>query len=93
MQPSFVPEDPRVESPRIDPRERLRVVTGEGRQADQAVSPAFTRDESASLEVMRSVYSSPTRIRDLASSSMGLVDADETVTVDLSGTSASADAE
>ena len=43
MQPSFVPEDPRAESPRIDPRERLRVVTGEGRQADHAVSHAFTR--------------------------------------------------
>lgn len=120
--------------PYVDPRERaatrpnLEVVAGEGRKADQAVSPAFVhvlkvfcvlialfvtvgvarvailtatastlnanaelsesldegRDESANLEVMRSVFSSPTRIRDIASSSFGMVDSGRDVTIDLS---------
>lgn len=52
------------------------------------------RDTSSSLEVMHSVYSSPSRVRDLATSSLGLVDAEDTVTIDLSdqGAAATSDA-
>lgn len=128
MQPAAVPAGYGQRSPRVDRRAELHVVSGEGRQADQGVSPAFVavmktfcvlialfcavgfiriaissataqalnasaeltetldegRDTSSSLEVMHSVYSAPTRVRDLASASLGLVDAENTVTIDLS---------
>lgn len=116
-------------APRYQERPELHVVSGEGLQANQAVSPAFFhvlkvfcmlamlfvtvgvariaiagatasalnanaeltqtleagRDESTNLEVMRSVFSSPTRIRDIATATFGMVDSDKSVTVDLAG--------
>lgn len=129
VQPSAAPDRLRREAgPRVDARPSLHVVTGEGREANQAVSPAFLgvikvacvlialfvvvglarvglatataatlnsnaalsneldagRDESSNLEVMQSVYGSPTRIRDLASGQLGMVDAENSVTLDLS---------
>ena len=134
MQPAATPERLRQnEAPRVAERPSLHVVTGEGRQANQAVSPAFVsvikvccvlialfcvvglarvslasataatlnnnaaltneletgRDESSNLEVMQSVYGSPTRIRDLASGTLGMVDAENAVELDLSGSAAS----
>lgn len=123
-------------APRHQDRPELHVVSGEGLQANQAVSPAFFhvlkvfcvlavlfvtvgaariaiasatasalnanaelsqtleegRDESTNLEVMRSVFSSPTRIRDIATATFGMVDSEKSVTVDLAG-SAQAEAE
>lgn len=119
------PERPRPERPRLD------VVSGEGLEANQAVSPYFTHvmklafvfvalfcvvgfarialagattallnnnaqaatsleqahQESSNLQVMRSVYGSETRIRDLATGTLGMVSAgdDDTTTLDFSG--------
>ena len=137
MQPAAAPAYGYREAPQAPERPRLHVVTGAGREADQAVSPAFLgvikafcvlmalfcivgvarvalstatasvlnanaelsesldegRDKSRDLEVMNSVYSSTTRIRDLASGTLGMVDPDRTVTIDLSdGTTADAPA-
>lgn len=116
------------ESPERARRPRLDVLTGAGREADQAVSPVFAHvikvvliivalfvvvggarvalagatsgvldanaglsskleaDQAASsdLEVMRSVYGSSARIRDLAGSTLGMVEATDGVTIDLS---------
>lgn len=127
--PAAAPEAPRPQRAR---RPRLDVVTGAGREADQAVSPVFTHvfkvvlvlvalfcavggarvaiasltaaqlnanaqtvaslekatEDSANLEVMRSVYGSSSRIRDLAASMLGMVDATGGVTVDLKDASA-----
>ena len=104
------------------------MVGGAGREANQAVSPVFTRvikvalvlvamffalgvarvtiasvtaatlngnaqlnstletaqEESSNLEVMRSVYGATTRIRDLAAGTLGMVEAEGGVTVDVS---------
>ncbi len=109
-------------------RPRFDVYTGEGREANQLVSPVFThvvkvfcvlaalfcaigvarvaiagvttsmlndnaqltssleaaQDESSTLEVMNSVYGSDSRIRDLATGTLGMVEAEDTVTLDLS---------
>lgn len=46
------------------------------------------QDESADLEVMRSVYGSDTRIRELATGTLGMVEPEGRVTVDVSSTSA-----
>lgn len=125
MQPA--PSSAEQLEPRYQERPELHVVSGEGLQANQAVSPAFFhvlkafcvlamlfvtvgaariaiasatasalnanaeltqkleegRDESTNLEVMRSVFSSPTRIRDIASATFGMVDSEKSVTVDL----------
>lgn len=131
--PAVAPEEaPRPQRAR---RPRLDVVTGAGREADQAVSPVFTHvfrvflvlvalfcavggarvaiasltaaqlnanaqtvaslekatEDSSNLEVMRSVYGSSSRIRDLAASMLGMVDATGGVTVDLGDASASSD--
>lgn len=48
-----------------------------------------SRSKSADLEVMRSVYGSGTRIRDLAEGTLGMVEGTEGVTIDLSEGSAS----
>lgn len=133
MQPAAAPTRLGEQTaPRIDERPSLHVVAGEGREADQAVSPAFVgvikvaivlialftivglvrvglasatasalnsnaalsdeldagRDESSNLEVMQSVYGSSTRIRDLASGTLGMVDAQDSVTIDLSDSGA-----
>lgn len=138
MQSAAVPAGYGQAAPRPLGRPQLHVVSGEGRQADQGVSPAFMtvmkvfcalvmlfcivgfarvaiagataqimnanatltetldegRDQSSSLEVMHSVYSSPSRVRDLAAGTLGMVEADRSVTVDLSASSApAADAE
>lgn len=112
-------------------RPRLDVVSGEGLEANQAVSPYFTHvmklafvfvalfcvvgfarialagattallnnnaqaatsleqahQENSNLQVMRSVYGSETRIRDLATGTLGMVSAgdDDTTTLDFSG--------
>lgn len=115
-------------APQIQERPRLDVVTGAGREANQAVSPVFThvikvfcvlaavfcivglarvtiagftaaalnsnaelastleqaQEQSSNLEVMRSVYGANTRVRDLAAGTLGMVDADGGVTIDLS---------
>lgn len=115
-------------APRAGERPRFDVYTGAAREANQAVSPAFThvvkifcilvalfcvigvarvtiasataatlnasaaatneleaaQDTSSSLEVMRSVYGADTRVRDLATSTLGMVEPEETVTVDVS---------
>lgn len=42
------------------------------------------QDTSSSLEVMRSVYGADTRVRDLATSTLGMVEPEDTVTVDVS---------
>lgn len=49
-----------------------------------------SRSKSSDLEVMRSVYGSGTRIRDLAEGTLGMVEGTEGVTIDLSEGSASA---
>lgn len=48
-----------------------------------------SRSKSSDLEVMRSVYGSGTRIRDLAEGTLGMVEGTEGVTIDLSEGSAS----
>lgn len=127
MQPSAT--DYAYAEPQVLPgRPHLDVVTGAGRESDQAVSPVFThvvkvfvalavlfcalgaarvgiasataatlnanaeltsalesaRAESSDLEVMRSVYGSKTRIRELAVEQLGMVESADTVTIDLS---------
>ena len=121
----------RPQAPEPARRPRLDVVSGAGREANQAVSPLFThvikvacalaivfclvgvvrvalagmtsstmnsasevssqlestQEQASDLEVMRSVYSSETRVRDLASSSLGMEDATGGVTIDLSQSS------
>ena len=42
------------------------------------------QEESSNLEVMRSVYGATTRIRDLAAGTLGMVEAEGGVTVDVS---------
>ena len=44
------------------------------------------QEESSNLEVMRSVYGATTRIRDLAAGTLGMVEAEGGVTVDVSAT-------
>ena len=104
-------------------RPRFDVYTGEGREANQVVSPVFThvvkvfcvlvalffaigiagvtasvlntnaalnssletaQDESSNLEVMNSVYGADTRIRDLATGTLGMVEPEDTTVLDLS---------
>lgn len=43
------------------------------------------RETSSNLEVMRSVYGSDSRIRDIAGATLGMVDADHSVTLDFAG--------
>lgn len=124
------PERARNAAPARVPQGRphLDVYTGEGREANQLVSPVFThvvkvfcvlvalvftigiarvtiagatasylnanaevsssleaaRDDSSSLEVMNSVYGADTRIRDLAMGTLGMVEPEGSVTLDLS---------
>ena len=42
------------------------------------------QEQASNLEVMRSVYGSHTRIRDLAADTLGMVEAEGGVTIDLS---------
>lgn len=114
-------------APRTSERPGFDVYTGEGREADQVVSPAFihvmkvfcvlaalffvvgmarvaiagataaqlnsaasetselsdARDKSSDLEAMRSVYGADSRIRDLATSTLGMVEPEGHVTLDL----------
>ena len=127
-EPAYAPEPRRDQSPRVAERPRFDVVTGQGRAANQQVSPAFmhvlkvfcvlvglvvaiglarvtlasvttarlnanaeisnelstAQDTSSDLEVMRSVYGSNTRIRDLATETLGMVEPESRVTVDIS---------
>lgn len=129
MQPQPAPS--REAAPRVQERPRFDVYAGEGRAANQAVSPVFThvikvfcvlvalfctiglgrvaiagvttaalnqnaaitsdlesaQDESASLEVMRSVYGADTRIRDLALG-YGMVEPEGSVTLDFTADAA-----
>lgn len=124
-----VEAQPRV-APRTTPAERphFDVYTGEGREANQVVSPVFThvvkvfcvlaalfcligagrvavasitaaslnanaklttsleeaQAESSSLEVMNSVYGADTRIRDLATGTLGMVEPKDKTVLDLS---------
>ena len=125
---------PELQRPQVAERPRLDVLTGAGKKADQAVSPAYVRvlravfvvaalfcalggarvaiasltaaalndnasiaseleasaSETSDLEVMRSVYGSSTRIRDLAESMLGMGQATDGVTIDVSSADASA---
>ena len=126
---SYASDDYRSSAaPQVEQRPRLDVVTGAGREANQAVSPVFTsvvkafcvlaalfcivglvrvtvagftasvlnnnaamsseleaaQEQSSNLEVMRSVYGADTRVRDLAAGTLGMVDAEGGVTIDLS---------
>lgn len=131
MQPQSYSEQaqPVVQAPVARPS--LHVVTGEGLEADQAVSPVFmhvvklfcvlvalvfavglariamagvttsllndnaqisssletAQKNSSDLQVMRSVYGSKTRIRELATGALGMVEAEDGTTIDLSGAS------
>ena len=131
MQPQSYSEQaqPVVKAPVARPS--LHVVTGEGLEADQAVSPVFmhvvklfcvlvalvfavglariamagvttsllndnaqisssletAQKNSSDLQVMRSVYGSKTRIRELATGALGMVEAEDGTTIDLSGAS------
>lgn len=120
--PGAAPSAAPAERPRFD------VYTGEGREANQVVSPVFThvvkvfcalvalffviglarvtiagatasalnanaeltssleaaQDESSNLEVMNSVYGADTRIRDLATGTLGMVEPEDTTVLDLS---------
>lgn len=133
--PSFEAQ-PRV-APRTTPTERPRfdVYTGEGREANQVVSPIFThvvkvfcvlaalfcligvgrvavasitagslnanaklttsleeaQAESSSLEVMNSVYGADTRIRDLATGTLGMVEPEDKTILDLSKSAPASD--
>lgn len=54
------------------------------------------QDESSSLEVMNSVYGADSRIRDLATGTLGMVEPEDTVTIDLgdsAGAAGAADAD
>ena len=55
--------------------------------AQAATSLEQAHQESSNLQVMRSVYGSETRIRDLATGTLGMVSAgdDDTTTLDFSG--------
>lgn len=55
--------------------------------AQAATSLEQAHQESSNLQVMRSVYASETRIRDLATGTLGMVNAgdDDTTTLDFSG--------
>lgn len=59
--------------------------------AEASTSLTAARDASSELEVMRSVYGADSRIYDLATGTLGMVEAHETVTLDL-GASAAGDA-
>lgn len=128
-QPVSYPNRTAAPVPVVPERPKLDVVTGEGLEANQAVSPQFTHvmklafvfvalvcivgfaritlagattallnnnaqtassleqahEESSDLQVMRSVYGSETRIRSLATGSLGMVSSDgETTTLDFS---------
>ncbi|AEB06869.1 hypothetical protein Corgl_0755 [Coriobacterium glomerans PW2] len=130
-QPQFE-QDPRPQRGSApEGRPRFDVYTGEGLEANQAVSPVFThvvkvfcvlmvlfcalggvrvalasltassldanarlsskledaRQQSSTLEVMKAVYGSDTRIRDLATATFGMVPCNEGVDLDLSGSS------
>lgn len=52
--------------------------------ATTTASLESAQDTSKNLEVMRSVYGADTRIRDLATSTLGMVEPSETVTLDVS---------
>ena len=137
-QPVSYPNRTAAPAPVAPERPRLDVVTGEGLEANQVVSPQFTHvmklafvalfcivgfaritlagattallnsnaqvqtsleqahEESSDLQVMRSVYGSETRIRSLATGTLGMVSSDgETTTLDFSSdqaTDAGADA-
>ena len=124
-----------VANPAVQERPQLNVLTGAGREANQAVSPVFThvvktfailatvfiviglgrvtlasataavldanaattasiesaQTEIKDLEVMRSVYGSETRIRDLAAG-YGMVEAEGSVTLDFSSDNSADDA-
>lgn len=128
-QPVSYPNRTAAPAPVAPERPRLDVVTGEGLEANQVVSPQFTHvmklafvfvalfcivgfaritlagattallnsnaqvqtsleqahEESSDLQVMRSVYGSETRIRSLATGTLGMVSSDgETTTLDFS---------
>lgn len=127
---SPIPSARPAETPSTSPagRPRFDVYTGEGREANQMVSPVFThvvkvfcalvalfcaigvgrvavasvtaaalnanaeltssleaaQDESSNLEVMNSVYGSDSRIRDLATGTLGMVEPEDKTILDLS---------
>lgn len=129
--PMMQPERQAEPNNKPNARPRFDVYTGEGREANQIVSPVFThvvkvfcvlavlfcaiglgrvavagvttsmlndnadlassleaaQDESSTLEVMDSVYGSDSRIRDLATGTLGMVEPEDTVTLDLSSSS------
>lgn len=135
MQPQTAPAPDFGREAQVANRPNLHVVTGEGREADQAASPVFFsvikvffvlallfcavgfarvglasataatlngnadlsealeagRDQSSNLEVMYAVFSSPTRVRDLATDTLGMVEAEDTVTLDMSDSASTQD--
>ena len=52
--------------------------------AELSSSLVAARDESSNLEVMNSVYGADTRIRDLATGALGMVEPEDTTVLDLS---------
>lgn len=58
--------------------------------AELSASLEAAHDESSNLEVMKTVYGADTRIRDLATGTLGMVEPEQGITLDLSET---ADAE
>lgn len=52
--------------------------------AELSSSLEAARDESSNLEVMNSVYGADTRIRDLATGALGMVEPEDSITIDLS---------
>lgn len=58
--------------------------------ATTTASLESARDTSKNLEVMRSVYGADTRIRDLAESTLGMVEPSGSVTLDLSASAGAA---
>lgn len=133
--PAYAPAPARREAPAVAERPRFDVYTGEGRAADQEVSPVFmsvlrvcavlvatvviigfarvsiatfttaalnanaeletaleeAETEAKELEVMRTVYGSETRIRDLATG-YGMVESGDTVTLDFTADAQAASA-
>ncbi len=74
-------------------RVTIASVTTASLNANATISEELSEatDESADLEVMRSVYGSDTRIRDLAVNTLGMVEPEGSVTLDLSDDADSAD--
>lgn len=61
--------------------------------AELSSSLEAARDESSNLEVMNSVYGADTRIRDLAIGALGMVEPEDSITLDLSDSADAAQGE